>query len=386
MTKKFSVSITGMGIISAAGMGITPLWNACLNKSAVTENGLGKISDSSLLQIQNQLNLKDISGKSLLMSLYAITEATQEAKWNDFTADDVIVIGTTTGQIGIWENDLLSYSASIAPGENGVQALSKQPLASLSNDLKKHLKFPGRIIILSSACSASTQAFILGEQLINSGRANRVIAGGVEELGQLTINGFGCLKLLNSSPCKPFDQNRAGINLSEGSAFYTLEKSSTKKSYGTLLGGDTFLDSYHMTSPNPEGLGLEKAILSALKQAEVKPSEIGFVHAHGTGSGHNDSSESFALHNLLPHGPEVVSTKGVHGHALGASGAIELGICLKIFSEKTLPPVTGLELVDESIKLNLPQTKKSKDVSYILKTTLGFGGINSALILKAPHA
>ena len=239
---------------------------------------------------------------------------------------------------------------------------------------------------MASACSASTQSLILGQQLIKSERAKRVLAGGVEELGKLTISGFGSLKLLNPEPCKPFDQNRAGINLSEGSAFYALEAATDKKSYATILAGDTVLDSYHMTSPNPEGSGLEKSILSSLKQSQLMPADIAFVHAHGTGSFHNDQAEAFAIHKVFPHAPEVISTKGIHGHALGASGSIEMGICLKILQQGLIPAVCGLVEKDANIHLNLPTKTVNKKVPYLLKTTLGFGGVNSSLILKAPHA
>lgn len=385
-----SVSITGMGIITPSGLGIESLWQKCLKQETFIQEGLGRLSHELMQEMEQKVSLspwlknKPTSmGKSFLMSLYAITEALTEANWKNFSSDDVIVIGTTTGQIGVWEDEMLKTTQNLPSSH---EALSKQPLYALPEDLKLALNFPGRIMVLSSACSASTQSLILGQQLIKSQRAKRVLAGGVEELGQLTINGFGCLKLLNPLPCKPFDQNRAGINLSEGSAFYSLEVNTDKKSYGSILGGDTVLDSYHMTSPNPEGSGLEKSIYSTLKAANLQISDVAFVHAHGTGSSHNDQAEAFALHKIFPHAPEVISTKGTHGHALGASGAIEMGICLKILQQQTIPAVTGLTEQDHNIHLNLPQKNVSKNIPYLLKTTLGFGGVNSSLILKAPHA
>lgn len=371
------VSITGMGVISPSGMGIESLWNACLNKQTLIENGLGTINENILPS--------GIHGKSLSMAVYALTQAMTEAKWENFNQDDVIIIGTTTGQISVWENELISYSTGESPTPEAKIALSKQPLSSLSEDVKKALNFPGRIIILASACSASTQAIVLARDMLVSGRAKRCLAGGVEELGKLTISGFGCLKLLNLEACKPFDQNRMGINLSEGAAFYSFEINSTKPALAHILGGSTVLDSYHMTSPNPEGEGLQKAILTTLARSQVKSEEISFVHAHGTGSSHNDQAESFAIAKIFPQRPFVVSTKGVHGHALGASGSLELGICLQVLKNNTIPPVTGLDNVDEKISLNLPTSVQHTPVKYLLKTTLGFGGVNSAFILKVAN-
>jgi 3-oxoacyl-[acyl-carrier-protein] synthase II len=140
-----------------------------------------------------------------------------------------------------------------------------------------------------------------------------------------------------------------------------------------------------MTSPNPEGEGLQKAVLSTLSKCQVKSEEISFVHAHGTGSSQNDLAESTALAKIFPHRPFVVSTKGVHGHALGASGSLELGICLQAMIQKIIPPVTGLDTVDENITLNLPTSAQPANIQYLLKTTLGFGGVNSAFILKAAN-
>lgn len=384
MVNSSSVSITGMGLISPAGLGIDALWAACLEKKCLLENGLGKVSDSVMEEVATLFPKAE--GKSLLMALYALKTAIDQAAWNELTENDAIVIGTTTGQIGIWEKTFSAYAGGAPLSELSISALSKQPLDSLSESLKKYLAFKGRIIILSSACSASTQAVIFGEQLVKSGRAQRVLAGGVEELGQLTITGFNCLKLLNTAPCTPFDKDRLGINLSEGAAFYTLEYAPGEKTIAFVAGGDTFLDSYHMTSPNPEGRGLNGAVQSALDRSGITPRDIDFVHAHGTGSVHNDLAESAALKAIFTHGPEVVSTKGVHGHALGASGALEIGICLKALEENKIPPVTGLLNIDPAVSLNLPVQIVKKKINYVLKTTLGFGGINSALVLKASHA
>ncbi len=392
MKTRPAVAITGMGMITPAGMGISPLWQACLKKTPITHLGFGKVSPDLLAAAHDKVlsspwikNSADIKSKSLIMCLYSLIEALDEAQWKNFTEDDALIIGTTTGQIGLWENSFQTYAGGTPITEAESEIMRKQPCRTICDDIKKALDFPGRANVLVSACSASTQAIIHAEQLISSGRAKRVLAGGVEELSQLTMSGFGSLKLLDQTPCRPFDQNRMGINLSEGAAFYTVcEKS--EKSLGFILGGDTFLDSYHMTSPNPAGMGLQKAIVSTLFRARVLSSEIEFIHAHGTGSSHNDRSESTALSALFPHHPPVISTKGVHGHALGASGAIEVGLCLHILNAGLIPPVTGLVTPDEGITLNLPQKVLTSKISTILKTTLGFGGINSALVLRGPHA
>ena len=361
------VCITGMGMISAAGQGIGPLWNACLDKKTVLKKaGATQIAE----------------GNSLEFCLYALQEAMKQANWDSLLEDDILLLATTTGQMTRWDLPMFDYA------DKGVisSELSHFSFSSLSEAIKSHFSFKGRVILVSSACSASTQALEIGRKMILTGRAKRVLAGGVEALSRLVIRGFDSLKLLSDEPCKPFDKNRKGINLSEGAAFYTLENQQETKvrPLAFLLAGASILDSYSMTSPEPTGKGLKMAIEEALFESNLVSHEIDFIHAHGTGSWHNDQAENNALSKIFFHQPEVISTKGVHGHLLGASGAIEIGICLEIFRHGIIPPSVGLENKDPSITLNLPMKKAQKKVRSILKTTLGFGGVNSVLIIGAP--
>ncbi len=390
-----SFPITGMGVVTPAGLGINPLWDKCLAKETLIQAGLGRIESSVISEIWNGVQtskwIKKKSSalsKSLIFSLSSIISAIDEAGWKSFLEDDIIIIGTTTGQIELWEKELielLKIESNKAPDFN---ALSEQPLQSLSDNLKYVLDFPGRILILSSACSASTQAVIAAHHYLGSKRAGRCIVGGVEELSDLTVTGFSALKLLLQQPCKPFDSDRVGINLSEGAAFYTIESQTKKSALAYLYAGESVLDSYHMTSPSVNGEGMQKALQSILRKNNLSSEDISFVHAHGTGSIHNDQAEARALTAVFPHQPLVVSTKGIHGHALGASGAIELGICLKILTENLAPGVTGLSNKDENIHLNLPIEKTDVNVNWLVKTTLGFGGVNSTFILgkEGSHA
>lgn len=386
--------VTGMGLVTPVGVGVNPLWESCLTKTTFVREGLGVVQPELLTKLWNDIskstwikNQPEYFSKSIIFALHSIIQAIEHAQWSTFTPKDIIIIGTTTGQICLWEKEMMGLLKIDSTHVVDTQKLSKQPLQTLADSLRNILDFPGRILILGSACSAATQAIISAQQFINSGRADRCIAGGVEELSELTITGFSCLKLLSLNPCIPFDQARVGINLSEGAGFYTIEKNSSVKPLAYLYAGETVLDSFHMTTPSAHGDGLQKAMLASLKKNNLKTSDIDMVHAHGTGSIHNDHSEAFAINEIFPHHPPVISTKGVHGHALGASGAIELGICLRILNDNTIPSVTGLTNIDEQIKLNLPTAVLKKEINFLMKTTLGFGGVNSTFILgRAPHA
>ncbi len=380
--------ITGIGVLSPSGIGAEALWEDCLNKKSQTSDGLGCISDKdfkSLCSLVNEspwLKKKPLSlERSLYFSLYSIISAISDAGWKEFNQSDVLLIGTTTGQLSSWETKFIDLCQKKLEEED-LSYLDKQPLGNLGDSLREALSFPGKIHIISSACSASTQALGMAHDYLNSKRSERVIVGGVEELGQLTIKGFGSLKLLSNKSCTPFDQERSGINLSEGSAFYTFEKKSLMRPHAYIVGGRTFLDSYHMTSPHPEGRGYKRSIIESLKQADITSDEIDLVHAHGTGTFNNDQAEANAIGEIIGASTPVISTKGVHGHALGASGAIELSLCIQILKSAMIPPITGLNNVDPEFKLLLPKEKIERKVTYLLKSTLGFGGVNSSIILK----
>lgn len=380
------ISITGHGMLSPAGAGLNNLWKMCLKNQTLIKDGLGKISDADLSSVIQFVETSPrciqkplVKSKALYFSLFSIINAVDCAKWSQFETTDSIIIGTTTGSLTSWEDSIMDYSQGMS-SESSIENIKEQSLGQLSLEIKKALGFKGKVLVTSSACSASTQAITLAYQQLKSNRSKRVIVGGVEELGKLTIRGFGSLKLLSKENCKPFDQNRTGINLSEGSAFYTIERS--QHSPFLLRNGSTVLDSYHMTSPHPEGKGYQKSIHESLSLSNLNKDSISLIHAHGTGSFHNDQSEGYALKEIFGNETPVISTKGVHGHALAASGAFELGIILKIIENQIIPPSSALKEQDKEIDLLLPKTPLENKVNHVLKATLGFGGVNSSFIVS----
>ncbi|OUR99666.1 hypothetical protein A9Q84_01185 [Halobacteriovorax marinus] len=381
-----TISITGHGLISPAGIGLDALWEKCLSNNSVIKNGLGVIPKSDFSKVTQFVenskwckSIPKVKSKALYYSLFSIMSAIDSAKWIELNKTDTIVIGTTTGNLTSWEDSLMSYSLGDDKDQT-IESIREQSLGQLSVEIKKTLAFTGKVLITSSACSASTQAITLAYQQLSSKRSVRAIVGGVEELGKLTIRGFGSLKLLTEDNCKPFDQNRTGINLSEGGAFFTLERNSD--SPYLLRDGSTVLDSYHMTSPHPEGKGYQKSIHETLELSGLTKESISLIHAHGTGSFHNDQSEGFALNAIFGNQVPVISTKGVHGHALAASGAFELGIILKVLETQLIPPSSALVEQDQEIDLLLPRKPLEGKVTNILKATLGFGGVNSSFIVS----
>jgi 3-oxoacyl-(acyl-carrier-protein) synthase len=203
------------------------------------------------------------------------------------------------------------------------------------------------------------------------------------------VEGFRSLQLLSNEACRPFDQNRSGINLSEGAGFLTLEAHDQnavypKTSRAFISGFGFSTDAYHMASPQPEGKGSLKAMSLALAAAELKPEAVSWVHAHGTGSKANDQAEGHAVKDLFAgvKAPPVTSTKWIHGHALAASGTIETILCIEAMKKNLILKTDGLSEIDPEIRVNHPAEILRGPVQHVLKNTLGFGGNNAALVIS----
>jgi 3-oxoacyl-(acyl-carrier-protein) synthase len=262
-----------------------------------------------------------------------------------------------------------------------------QSLGEAVSSLSSLLDFTGPSRLVTTACSSSTQASALGMMWINEGKVKRCLVGGAEVLCRLTVEGFRCLQLLSQSPCAPFDQNRKGINLSEAAAFFCLESSSASRAKAYISGYGMSSDAYHLTAPHPEGQGCFVAMQSALEVAGLKPSDISAIHAHGTGSTANDVAESIATQRLfgaeLEKMPWIFSTKGIHGHSLGASGALESILSVKVLASGSVLPTAGLVQADPALKLKHPRGVEPLTTRHLLKNSLGFGGANASLVLSA---
>ncbi len=382
------VAITGVGAYTCAGRSASELWaNAVAGRSGIRD-GVGRIDGAAPGEE------KENTARSTFFAAHAAREAMAGARWGtergSGSKPDALIFATTTGRIPAWERPLVEHLRGNLAAEPFAEVFRSQPLSSALDGLKQELAFDGRTMLVSSACSAATQALALGAMWIRQGRAKRVLVVGAEVLCDLTLAGFGSLQLLAPEGARPFDRDRAGINLSEGAGAVCLEAATEETSgraLATLAGYGLSTDGYHMTSPHPEGRGSFQAMRQALRTASVRPDEISWVHAHGTGSKHNDASEGAALAHLVsevPTAPYVSSTKRIHGHALGASGAIEAVLCVEAIRRNTILPTAGLGTPDAEIRVRHAAGPVEQPVRYILKNTLGFGGTNASLVFGAP--
>lgn len=370
------VAVVGTGAVSCAGNNLPEIWSALKNRRSGIENGLGPVKNFEKLESQFP-RLKE--SRAAVFAAVALQEAVEAAGWKDWQNDTAIVLATTAGQITLWENEIPQFVSGKISAAQFALAIRNQSLGSICEALQDEFRLKGQSFLITSACSASGQALALGAQLIRQKKARRCLVGGFETLSKLTVEGFRSLKLISLEVAKPFDRDRTGINLSEGAAFVALEDSSAADAF--ILGHGLTADAFHMTAPSTDGEGVLRAMRASLQMSGLQTSDINWIHGHGTGSLANDLAEGTAVRNLFGENhPPISSTKWLHGHLLGGSGLLETVLSVQALREGEAIPSLGLENPDPAIPLNWHPPKGP--LKYVVKTTLGFGGSNSAVVLK----
>ena len=243
------------------------------------------------------------------------------------------------------------------------------------------------ITTISTACSSAANAIELGADMIRLGEADIVVAGGAECITKFHLNGFNSLMILDRNQCRPFDAGRAGLNLGEGAAFVVLESSSSARKRGVkpvalLSGYGNACDAYHQTASSPDGEGAFLAMSKALADAGLKPEDIDYVNAHGTGTPNNDVSESQAMMRVFGSKmPPVSSTKSLTGHTTSASGAIETVICILALQNGILPVNYAWEQPADGCIIPNMNRNAGHVLRHVLCNSFGFGGNDSSLVL-----
>lgn len=257
--------------------------------------------------------------------------------------------------------------------------LAQRLFCSPANFLAERLGILGPAYGISTACTSSAKAIISGARLLKSGMVDLVIAGGVDTLCKFTIAGFTSIESISENRCNPLSLNRSGINIGEGSALFILSR---EPGMVSIAGWGESSDGYHISAPDPEGIGGEIAIKSALSMAKKQCGEVAYINLHGTGTTHNDSMES-RLISRMGFECAVSSTKALTGHSLGAAGAIEAAIsCLTLDSDGYLPPHVWDEVQDPALpKLNL-LSRLSNPPKVVMSNNFAFGGNNTSLIFE----
>ena len=242
---------------------------------------------------------------------------------------------------------------------------------------------------ISTACSSSANAIFFGARLIRHGMLDVVVAGGTDALTKFTLNGFNTLMILDQQYCKPFDENRKGLNLGEGAGYVVLVSARVAASLRTelvcrLSGYCNANDAYHQTASSPDGTGSYLAMKGALERSGLQPSDIGYINLHGTGTQNNDIAEGTAIRRLFdPQYPPMSSTKSFTGHTLGACGGLEAVFSALSVQRGLIYPNLRFETPMKELPFT-PATTFMKDqpVQHVLSNSFGFGGNCSSLIFS----
>ena len=407
---KRRVVVTGMGAVTPVGNTVAEMWEGLING----KNGIDFITqfDATNLKVKIAGEVKNLNpdlylepresrrlDRSVLLALCAATQAYNDANLNDDEIDhDRFGVFVTSGIGGI---NTISEEARKCVEKGGDRVSPFFIPNSIINLIGGHIaikfKAKGPALPVVTACSAGTNAIGEAFRYIRDGYIDMAFAGGAESsINELSVGGFSSMKALNFSndPNKasiPFDKNRSGFVMSEGSGVLILEEyeSALKRGaniYAEVVGYGTTCDAFHITAPDETADGITKCIKLALKDANIKPTDIDYINPHGTSTPYNDKLETLGIKRVFGDDYKKVlvsGTKSMTGHALGAIGAIEAIISIKAINDWIIPPTINVTEVDEECDLNLVLDKALKhEVNYAMSNSLGFGGQNAVIILK----
>jgi 3-oxoacyl-[acyl-carrier-protein] synthase-1 len=253
---------------------------------------------------------------------------------------------------------------------------------SLAAFVRQHLGLTGPASVLSVACASSAKVFATAARALTAGLVDAAIVGGVDTLCLTTLYGFDSLELLSTQPCRPYDAGRDGISLGEAAAFVLLERGGCGAGGLRLTGWGETSDAHHMSSPHPQGAGAHQAMRDALDAAGLDPAQIDYVNLHGTATPSNDAAEDAAVFALFGDAVPVSSTKGLHGHALGAAGGLEAVVALLALEDGLLPSGRPLADPDPALRSAYLRENRRAPLRRIMSNSFGFGGANCALVFE----
>jgi 3-oxoacyl-[acyl-carrier-protein] synthase-1/3-oxoacyl-[acyl-carrier-protein] synthase II len=293
---------------------------------------------------------------------------------------DAVVVGTTTG--GILTTESLRKKKIDKP-----EPYRCHTPGTVAEEVARSVGCRGMVLTASTACASGTTVLVLALELVRTRSAQRVLAVGVDSLCRLTYFGFALLKLVDPVGARPFDRDRAGLNVGEAAAAMLIEAGTEppKEALCEIRGGGLSCDAYHVTAPDPEGRGAARAIRNALQDAGFEARGVDYVNLHGTGTLDNDVAEAKAVRAVFGDAlPAVSSTKGIYGHPLAAAGSVEAVIGALCIRHGILPANTGCVAPDPTLGLVPMTVTRSHPVRVVLSNSFGFGGNNACVVLSHP--
>lgn len=405
------VVITGLGAITPIGIGKDNFWNSLLEG----KSGIGYITrfDAANHDVKIGAEVKDFNPQDYLdkkeakrmdrFAQFAVVATKLAIEDGNINLDELnkdrigTIIGSGIGGIHTLEGEVVKYTEK---GPKRVSPLFIPMMISnmAAGQVSMNFGLTGASMTLTTACASATHAIGESYRMIKHGYLDMVVTGGTEaSITPVAVAGFTSMKALStrnddpSKACRPFDKERDGFIMGEGSGILILEEleHAVKRGatiYAEVVGYGATSDAFHITQPDPEANGATKAMALALEDGNIDNKEVGYINAHGTSTYFNDKLETLAIKNIFKeHAYElnVSSTKSMTGHLLGAAGGIEAITTALALRTGKIPPTINYENPDEECDLNYtPNKMVEKDIKYAMSNSLGFGGHNATILLK----
>jgi len=404
------VVVTGLGAITPIGNNVNEFWNGIKEgKCGIDEITLfdttgykvklaGEVKNynpEEYLDKKSSKRLDKFSQFAVIASKEAMKDSGINSENTDMSKVGVIVSSGIGGLKTIEEqcNNLLEKG----PDRVSPMYIPTAIVNMATGNVAIELGIKGESFAMVTACASATHSIGEAFRMIRHGYQDAVVVGGTEaSITPTGVAGFSNIKALSTSEDKlrasiPFDKERNGFIMGEGAGVIVLEelehaKKRNAKIYAEMVGYGASSDAYHITSPTPEGEGGARAMVNAMKDANLKPEDVTYINAHGTSTPLNDKCETMAIKTALGnHSKNVMvsSTKGHTGHLLGAAGGIEAIACVKAIEDSFVPPTIGYKVPDEECDLDVvPNEGRNMEVKVAMSNSLGFGGHNSSVIFK----
>ena len=397
---KKRVVVTGLGVVTSIGTGKEEFWkNLTEGKSGISEvtrfdtkrykrHYAGEIKD---FNAENYLPKKaaDYIGRSSMLGIAAAKLALRDAGIEEKSFKDqkaAVIIGTTIPESGI-----IDYSSEEMFFKRTRNILRRSLLnifsPSIARDIGHFLGGKPLNLMIPNACGAGNFSIAYGYDMIRNGEIEMAIAGGAESLSRIAFQGFQVMRVMAENKCSPFDKNRQGMLLGEGSGILILEdydKARERKAniYAEVIGYGHSCDAHNMTIPKKEGVF--KAMRKALTNSNINANEVDYISAHGTGTGANDKNESAVINELFgKRRVPVSSIKSMLGHSMGAASAIEAASCCLAIERSVIPPTINYQTPDPECDIDcVPNCSRNAKVNVAVNNGFAFGGNNCCVVFK----
>jgi len=401
-TDKTRVVVTGLGVVSSLGIGWQEFWkNLLAGKSGISEADLFDTSKHSrhlAAEIKN-FPLHDFiprkqaatMGRTSHFAIAAVNLALKDAKMASSASTSKkigLYLGTTMGESRVIES-IADQNVGIETHQlKKIQAVT-YPAESITFNVAKILKLSGPTLVIANACAAGNFAIAYAAEQIKAGRAKYMLAGGADSLSRIAFTGFSRLLAMAPEKCQPFDKNRQGMMLGEGAGILFLETLESARErgatiYAEIAGHGFSCDAKHMTNASVRGVA--SALKKTLKDAKLKPEQVDYVNAHGTGTQENDATECIALKRVMGENLKnipVSSVKSMIGHSMGAASALEAITCCLAIKEGVMPPTINFSEKDPDCDIDcVPNEPRKKKIKYVLNNSQAFGGNNCCVVLR----